>query len=742
MPTFVLTDNLNNPISLPVKLSDLSGLFKYLRSEALHLMVFPDFLAHKDDLITVAAPKPITAQLKVGNQFQLGGTSPEISVSPTAEIDLIVNTNAGSNLFDGDPFAVNAVVPVNSAYSGLTIDGSLDAAVSGTSGDLTFGFDRNTDVKLAYFRAFPSVGPGVPTLGEALAETIANYVIPADLADAGRLQPNDIATVSGRGRIKISGGAKVSVSPNPLASVSLPLNAGTVTVQEGAMAGLTVSVQVTGSYQVRLRRLNSATIELSFLKEKGTMLKADLSGSAGITADIDSTDLIKLFLGAIDPQVDHSELTNGGLTADETKTLSDAIKSSINQSFQASFDDTLSSMTDEQAAFQYQIDVIAAQQDATASDAVSRALEGDLSFLTALESGIGPDGTIAPGVKMINSVFSTSVKKESAFKVNLLGLINVLSLSDLLRSSKVIEDPVSGDLTVADSVTGTQINSIVAPLDRQKSLRKAMFDSLLVTAAYKTSGAVTAFGLSSSAFHFALNQNTDLRTMTGYLSWLVAFGVLTPADKQSILGAAHFQGSSTCLIRTSITDAQSRSMFFDDAGNLRPEAWYLDYGRRAMMALLTDKTGPFDDYRYNLLNEQWEQAVATGPSPELAQVAGITSANPNYQFILDLLTGDVAEIVWWESAMVNAGKALETMSQFLSNRNPALLKDDQAFEAQRVSLQKKMEDVVSKSKARFDGPWGLLSLYWTAGSPGASATLRSQSVNFTKIGSSEMRQHA
>jgi hypothetical protein len=82
------------------------------------------------------------------------------------------------------------------------------------------------------------------------------------------------------------------------------------------------------------------------------------------------------------------------------------------------------------------------------------------------------------------------------------------------------------------------------------------------------------------------------------------------------------------------------------------------------------------------------------------------------------------------------------MNRFLSNQNPASLKDDQAFEVQRVSLQNKMADVVSKTKARFDDPWGLLSLYWAAGSPGASATLRSQSVNFTKIGSSEMRQHA
>jgi hypothetical protein len=109
MPTFSLTDNLNNPIALPVNWTDFSALFKYLRSETLHLMVFPDFLAKKDDPITVAAPKPLTAQLKAGNQFQLGNTSPEIEFTPQAEIDLVVNTNAGSNLFDGDPFEVHAV---------------------------------------------------------------------------------------------------------------------------------------------------------------------------------------------------------------------------------------------------------------------------------------------------------------------------------------------------------------------------------------------------------------------------------------------------------------------------------------------------------------------------------------------------------------------------------------------------------------------------------------------------------
>jgi hypothetical protein len=358
-----------------------------------------------------------------------------------------------------------------------------------------------------------------------------------------------------------------------------------------------------------------------------------------------------------------------------------------------------------------------------ANEAVHRALEGDLSKLTALEAGIQADGSIAAGVKVITSVFSTSVKKEVSFKINLLGLVNVLSLSDLVRGSKVIQDPVSGDLTIADSASGTQIQAIVEPPKRQERLRKAMFESLLVTAAYKASGAVEAFDLTSQSFHFALNQNTNLGVMTDYLNWLMALNLISASDKQQLLASFHAQGFSTCLLRTTLTDAQCRSMFFDEQNNLRPEAYYLDYGRRAMMALLNDKVEPFDQYRYTLLSQQWQRALNTGPSPALAQVAGITTDNPNYQPILSQLIGDVYDITWWASSMVDAGKQLQSMITFLAGRDPVSLRNDHAFAIERADLQNKMAKVIGRSKTRFEEPWGLVSLFWAAGSQGGSARL-------------------
>jgi hypothetical protein len=732
MSTFSLTDNFNNPVSVPVNWTSLSALSKYLKSEALHLVVFPDFIQHKDQLISQITPQPLKAQLKVGSKFQLGGANPEIDITPQTQIAVEINAVAGSNLFDEDPFGVAATVPANAAYVGLTFDGSLDPVITVTTGDLYFGFAPSTELHLEYWRAFPVAGANQPTLGDAFAQTISGYVIPGDLSDLSRLRQDDICAVSGTGSLKVFGGVQVEANPNPLASVDLPLNAGTITVQEGPMAGVYASFTITGSYQLRLRRLDANTVELSFLKQRGTTLQIDNSASDGVAVMKGQTDLIAKLLGAIDPKTDNSQLLQGGLTADEAETLNDAIKSSIDHSLQMSFNQTLSLVKDDEAAFQYHIDLDASGGDPVARAAIERALKGDLSGLTALEDGIKPDGTIAAGVKMINSIFSTSVQKGASFNVNLLGLLNVLSMSDLVRGSKVIADPVTGDLTIADSATGTQIQAIVEPPKRQARLRQAMFESLLVTAAYKASGAVEAFDLTSQSFHFALNRNTNSGVMTDYLNWLVALGLITAGDKQKLLENFHEQGLSTCLLRTTLTDAQCRSMFFDERGDLRPEEYYLNFGRRAMMALLNDKIGPFDRYRYALLDQQWQDALETGPSPQLAEVAAITTANPNYQAILSQLIGDVYDITWWASGMVDAGKQLQSMITFLAGRNPISLRNDPDFATQRAALQKKMAKVIGNSKARFEEPWGMVSLFWAAGSQGASARLATPTMTLTR----------
>src|SRR5208282_2287666 len=91
--------------------------------------------------LSAAAPNPISFQLKLQHKFQLGNTKPEIDLTPSFQATIRANTTKDSNLFEKDPFKVVATVPNQTGYVSLALQGSLDLGVSGSSGDLTFGFD-------------------------------------------------------------------------------------------------------------------------------------------------------------------------------------------------------------------------------------------------------------------------------------------------------------------------------------------------------------------------------------------------------------------------------------------------------------------------------------------------------------------------------------------------------------------------------------------------------------------------
>ena len=170
MADIEITDELDKPIpNITVDMTHPSSLVKYLRTEALHMAVFPDFLARKDSTLSQAAPKPIRFEAKAQHEFQIGNTKPEIDVTPTAQATIRVNASPGTDLFDGGPFHAEAKVPDHTGYLSVGFEGSLDLGVSGSDGDLTFGFDKTTTVSLEYLKAF-RLGVGEPTLGEALGQ--------------------------------------------------------------------------------------------------------------------------------------------------------------------------------------------------------------------------------------------------------------------------------------------------------------------------------------------------------------------------------------------------------------------------------------------------------------------------------------------------------------------------------------------------------------------------------------------
>ncbi len=712
MPDIQVTDQLDKPVeSIKIDLSHPSSLIKYLKTELLHLAVFPDFLAKKDSLLTQAATKPIQFQAKAQQEFQLGNTKPEIDVTPTAQATIRANASPGTNLFDGDPFHSPAKVPDHTGYVSAGFQGSLDLGVSGSDGDLTFGFDKTTTVSLEYLKAFP-LGAGEPTLGDALGQTLSSYVIPADLSDLDALNINDIATVSGQGSLKVCGGVTVAASPNPLASVDLPLGAGTIAVKAGVTAGLSATFTISGSYQVRVRREDADTIELSFFRESGTTLTADFSASAGITAKLGDTDLIAALLGAIstDPVGDKKLLAD--LQPAEIATLSAAIKGGLDHSLQASLGVVLSAATDDQAAFQYEIQP--AQLSPEANLAVHKALDGDLSLLTALEDDMQDGNILAPGVKMLNSVLSETRKRGVTLKINLLGILNYLTVSELIRNSETLTDAVTGDVTIKETVTGNSISAVVDPMARNEALRKAIFDSVLATTTYRAGKAVALPDMSCEQMHFALNQNTNQQIMGDYLSWFIALTLLTLPDKTALLSQFIDGGPSTCVLRTSFGDADCTSMFFDPSDNLRAKQYYLEFGRQALRALLDPQHQAIDQLRYQIVDDKlWPTALGIGANVNLGPLVGLSTADVRVEYLI----GDVMVITDWAEAMVEAGALVQDVRAFVGNSDPVTLFQNNDFKKKRDALQQKMAAIVKASKTRFDEPWGMVCLFWASGSP-------------------------
>jgi hypothetical protein len=710
MPDIQVTDQLDKPVeTIKIDLTHPSSLVKYLKTELLHLAVVPDFLAKKNSILSQAAPKPIQFQAKAQHKFQLGNTKPEIEITPSAQATIRVNASPGTNLFDADPFHAAAKVPDHTGYVSVGFQGSLDLGVSGSDGDLTFGFDKTTTLSLEYLKAFP-LGVVEPTLGDALGRTLSSYDIPADLSDLEALSINDIATVSGQGSLKVSGGVKVTASPNPLASVGLPLGAGSIAVKAGATAGLSASFTISGSYQLRARRKDADTIELSFFRESGTTLKADFSVSAGITAKLGDTDLIATVLGAIstDPTGDKNLLAD--LQPKEIKTLSDAIKGGLDHSLQASVDAVLSSTTDDQAAFQYEIQP--AQLSPGASVAVHKALDGDLSLLTVMEDDMSSSGVLGPGVKMLNSVLSETRKRGLALKINLLGILNYLTVSELIRNSETLRDNVTGDVTIKETVTGNRIAALVEPM-RSEALRKVIFESVLATTSYRAGKAV-AMDLDCEEMHFALNQNTNQQIMGDYLRWFIALQLLTAQETATILSQFIEGGPSTCVLRTSFGDADCVSMFFDERSNLRERQYYLELGRAALRALLDPDHQTIDHLRYQIVDDKlWTKALEIGANVNLGPLVGLSTADARVEYLI----GDVMVITDWAEAMVKAGTLVSDVRTFVGNADPTTLFHNNEFKKKRDALQEKLATMIKASKTRFDEPWGMVSLFWAGGSP-------------------------
>jgi hypothetical protein len=694
MPTISLKDENGKELLS----SDLAGaaLGRYVKSA-----VSLRSLAHIRDTLSAPLADANGARdlaLTLDGEVPVGGGALALTAGANASIGL---HNAGTQLFAGSDLQAPVTVPNGTAYASLTLGALLKASASGQAGRIGFGFEAGTALRYAYFQPFDVVGQQ-ERVGGAVQRLISGAVFPGDADDLAAIPVGAFVSLAGQGEVSFTGEATLSSATTLLATPGLPI-VGSVAVNAGATATVGAEWTASGEFELRVSKPAASTLRLAFFRRRGRSLSVSATATAGVSATLKGKDLLATLMRAIsrDPETDLLALVNAGLGDDTIEAMQQAIAASIDRSLTLAAQLQVSGLRDDQALFAYEIDV--SRLDQTGKDAVRDALHGQLAAVGRVASTDGGP------IRLVTSAARQLREGKTTWRINLLGILNVASFLDLAREGTMTFDPVSGSLTAADQVSAKRIRVKSTPLasDPEK-LRKVLFESLLVTAAYQASR-VLGPSVTLTADHTYVEQRGRTRRadLEDHYRALIALGLCDAAERDARLGSETEFGSSTFVIENRFDATACDTMFLDAAGEPHDMARYERIGRQALLALLP-ATDPARSFRRVALESDatWSEARNLG--------GDIDNVLPDHirrdALRLNLVRGDVFTIVWWAGAMSRAAAELVTVRKTLGNKDATMLANDPAFRKAREKFADALERVVATSESRFDDPWDVLAM--------------------------------
>jgi hypothetical protein len=706
MPTIGITDGFG--LDVQTGLNPQSAFAKYFQKLP-SLSVVQQDLASLQNLPLAEFPlKPTEIGLAYSQPNAVSSTSPQFAGGAVAAATLRVVKNG--TLFDDDLFASPVDVPGGHAYLGLGVKVSLAPEVDVPSGRLTFGFSAGTTVRMSHYRLFATTAT-TPTFKSALQESLQNYVVPLSPDDFAALGVGDVAVIDGTGSLQVSGTVNLLTSVNPLVSLSAAPLPTKLQIQEGAEVDVTASCTISGEFQIRIQKINAGTVRLGFYRQKGVEFDVQVESAIGITAGTGSTDYISAVLGAIGPSPFPSaqELKNAGLSDEKQAAIISALKAAIQRRLELSLLEELQSDSSQEAAFLYEIKLNDLGPDGRA--AIQDALKLNLSSLWK------SSGSLPRGIREVQNILTTTKSKAHSLKINVLGLYNYASSTDLTLQGTVLTDATSGAIVITDSATATRISGSINFLADADKLRKALAQSFLITAAYRCSGLVAhAPSLKVSYWHFADHAQTDQPTMAGNLNVLLAMRLISEGQVQQNLAIAGNFGRSTFHLNTDYDDALSQSLFLRSDGQPRTVEEYGQIGRIAMRQLI--QPGGDDAFRLRGLDDAvWPQMEeAGGTVVNLAPL--FPDLGPDSQ--IPVIAGDYVLIEWWANAMARMAQSLVGAKRFFA-QTPSPSPDSPESKKAQADLWQQMAEVARNTHDRFSDPWGVLAMDLASGLKSAAS---------------------
>ena len=345
-------------------------------------------------------------------------------------------------------------------------------------------------------------------------------------------------------------------------------------------------------------------------------------------------------------------------------------------------------------------DLALPRRDAGGKAAVEEALHGRLGALGQAATDAGP-------IRLVASAAGRLRERRTSWRINLLGILNVASFTELVREGSLTSDPISGSLTAADRVSSKRIRVKSRPFESDaEKLRKVLFESLMVTAAYQASRALGST-VTLTAEHTPEQRGAHAAHGPRITTARSSRSACDERERDAKLGNDAEFGTSTFVIQNAFEPAACDAMFLDVDGKPHALDRYERLGRAALLALIP-ANDPERSYRRLPLESDgmWSRVRELGGAID-ASLPGHIGNNPLKRAVV---RGDVVTIVWWASAMHKAAGELAEMRKFIGQRNATTLAADPAFRKARTKLENALSSVVATTEARFDDPWDVIAM--------------------------------
>jgi hypothetical protein len=603
--------------------------------------------------------------LSAGLQFNrpVGAAGVTVGAGASARVSLI---GAGEHVLDvNDPFGAIGVRD-GEIYAAVALDCTADASA--------FGFTAGAEFTLTCYRRFGKDA----AFGPALAATLAAIALPRTEADLGDVADGVVLVLAGTGRLSLTGDFQFAMPVQTLASVAIAGGVG-VQVNTGASISVSAGIELSGGYQVRVRRTPAHTVEMGVYRGRSRDATLSVTAAAGVSAQAGGFDLAEQFIGALSrqPVVDVDEFRRA--QPGDVEAFRTALKAAVQTKVEVSVSAALSVLRADDAAWTFEIDPGKAVT-AEAQGMVGAALAGDFGPLTAAR-------TLPAGIVQTSNVLTKVDVSKLTWRVNLLGIANLLSVAKLTEMTTVQRN-AAGDITlVTDTASANRLEAVLVNLGLDsKRLRKMLNENFLIEAAYHASGA----GLLPPEFQsrqtfFEIQGDTGRDEMKDNLDVARVLGLISPAEETRRMGDRKSFGRTTFYASAGYTNAAVRRMFLDGAGNPRTIEEYEQLGRSALGALLAGDPGQEGRLRYTDLGMEgsalWARMKQTGNVALFASMGLPPAAGPDYIAITD-----------WAKAMHATGAAM----------------------GDRERLKERLADVVSSTHEHFGDPLGMIMAYLAA----------------------------